>query len=33
MYLSGDETVDTALKIFCDAKCSEGYILNKNNKL
>ena len=30
---SGDETVDTALKIFCDAKCSEGYILNKNNKL
>ena len=30
---SGDETVDTALKIFCDAKCKEGYILNKNNKL
>ena len=30
---SGDETVENALKIFCDAKCSEGYVIDKNNIL
>ena len=29
----GDETVDKALKTFCDAGCSEGYVVDKNNIL
>ena len=33
MYLSQEMKQSILFKIFCDAKCSEAYILDKNNKL